>query len=135
MIKTVSEGQRGLALRALNLTHTIMEKMEEQIEHGVETTLKDGTKVTQPVPPMALSAMLRELRPVVQEPVRVKEASDGIGPPIQLNTNNPAVVAAVVKALAEHRDAKRRASNALVEGEVVSVVDVPRLVERIPHGE
>ena len=101
VVKLVGEGQRGLAVRALALTHTIMAKMEEQIRDGVDTTLKDGTVVTQPVQPMALSAMLRELRPVVQEPVRVKEASDGIGLPLQLNTSNPAVVAAVIKALAE----------------------------------
>jgi len=107
-----------------------MAKMEEQIRDGVETMLKDGTRVVQPVQPMALSAMLRELRPVVQEPVRVKEASDGIGPPLQLNTNNPAVVAAVIKALTEHREAKKRAMNAIVEGEVVSEVVVPRLAER-----
>lgn len=137
VVKTVSEGQRGLAVRALALTHTIMDKMEDQIRNGVETVLKDGTPITQPVAPMALATMLRELRPVVQEPVRVKEVSDGIGQPLQLATNNPAVVAAVVKALAEHREAKKRAANALLEGEVVSEVpasaslsptrEVPRL--------
>ena len=135
VVKFVGEGQRGLAIRALTLTHSIMAKMEEQIRDGVDTTLKDGTVVTQPVQPMALSAMLRELRPVVQEPVRVKEASDGIGPPLQLNTNNPAVVAAVIKARAEHRDAKKRASNMILEGEVVSdLPDVPRLAERNDEG-
>lgn len=122
VVKAVSEGQRGLAVRALTLTHTILAKMEDQVQNGVEVVLKDGTTKIQEVPPMALATMLRELRPVVQEPVRVKEAADGIGAPLQLDTRNPAVVAAVIKALTEHREAKKRAANALLEGEVVSEV-------------
>jgi hypothetical protein len=94
--------------------------MEEQLRNGVDTMLKDGTIVTQPVQPMALSAMLRELKPIVQEPVRVKEAADGISPPISLNTNNPAVVTAVVNALRDYRESKIRAAKALIEGEVIS---------------
>lgn len=121
IVKTVSESQRALAIRALTLSGTIMTKMEDQLQNGVNVMLKDGTVVTQPVQPMALATMLRELRPIVQEPVRVKEADLGLSAPLQLNTNNPAVVLAVVRALAEHREAKKRAANLLLEGEVVGI--------------
>lgn len=130
----MAEGQRSLAMRALRVTNAVMDKMEHQLEHGVESVLKDGTVVVQPIAPMALSSMLRELRPVVQEPVRVKEINEGISPPITLNTNNPEVVRAVVKALAEHRAQKIQAAKQLtMEVEVTSsvTIDTPPALE--PH--
>lgn len=121
-VKKIAESQRTLALRALDLSTNIVAKMEDQLQNGVAVTLRDGSVVTQPVQPMALATMLRELRPIVQEPVRVKEADEGITPPLQLNTRDPAVALAVVKALAEYRETKRLAAHSVIETEVISEV-------------
>ena len=100
----ISAQQRRLATKALSVTHQVIDRIEEAIQNGVDVALKDGTIVKQAVQPMALASLLRELRPVVHEPVRAAEAKDlSDRPLISLNLGDPAVVRDAVAVLSGRR--------------------------------
>lgn len=99
--------QRSLAVRAIATSEKILDHIEDALNNGVQVVFKDGTSAMQSVQPMALSAMLRELRPIVQEPIRAAEAKDlSSRPLISLNLNDPEISRQAVEALRSRRERK-----------------------------
>ena len=52
------------------------------MDHGVEVILKDGSSAMQQVQARELAALVRELRPIVHEPVRAAETKDESNRPL-----------------------------------------------------
>ena len=103
--RDISRQQRSLAIRAVSLSNLTMDKIQEALEVGVEVTLKDGTVTTQAVQPMALASIMRELRPIVHEPVRADEAKTSIDRPLlQINMGNADEIRDAVTALRLRRE-------------------------------
>lgn len=113
---TIADEQKTLAVRAVEITHKLLDKFEDAIDNGVAVFFKDGSSAMQPLQPMAMASMLRELRPVVQEPVRASEQRESFDRPLPaIPVNDPAVVRAVVHALRGMRDRKLLASQTTIE--------------------
>jgi len=104
----VARKQKALAARAITTSEKILDHIDHALENGVEMIFKDGSSAVQSVQPMALSAMLRELRPIVQEPIRAAEAKDQNNRPlISLNLNDPEVSRQAVEALRARRERRQ----------------------------
>jgi hypothetical protein len=90
----------------------VIDRIERQLTTGVEVILKDGSSVRQEVPSMALASILRELRPIVQEPVRAAEAKDAssVRPLININLGNPDEIRDAVHALRDRRERRALAA-------------------------
>lgn len=127
IIQFIKDNQQTLAIKSLEVTVAGVELMGEIIRdkgywkeqesvdaHGNKTVVRELT----PLPPMALAAIVRELRPVVQEPIRAREEAQ-TKPPVTIQTDNPAVIREVVKILRENREKARLAEAApiVLEGE------------------
>lgn len=112
----IADEQKTLAVRAVEITHKLLDKFEDAIDNGVAVFFKDGSSAMQPLQPMAMASMLRELRPVVQEPVRASEQRESYDRPLPaLPLNNLEVVRAVVSALRGMRERKLLASQSTIE--------------------
>lgn len=114
--------QASLAMRAMKASEKAVATAEKMLDKGVEVVTKDGDVLTAQIPPMALAALVRELRPIVQEPIRAEEAAaDRARPPVAIDVKDPAVIAKVISILQENR-AKKLASQqtlTLTEGDDV----------------
>lgn len=78
----IGVAQQALAVRALGLTRKALDKIEHAMDHGVEVILKDGSSAMQQVQARELAALVRELRPIVHEPVRAAETKDESNRPL-----------------------------------------------------
>ena len=108
----IAAEQRRLAVRGVAVTRKVIDKIEDAVENGSEVVLKDGSTVLAPVSPTALAALLRELRPIVQEPVRALEVSELSERPIlQLDLSNPELVRAAIGALRDRRERRAHAAS------------------------
>jgi hypothetical protein len=106
--------QDDLAVRAARVAHLALTRMEEVITKGTDA----GQGIRVPCPPAALATIYREVRDTMTAPIKQEQDDRGMGTPISINTNNPAVIKAVIDALREHREEQRLQAARTVEGEV-----------------
>ena len=105
--------QNDLAVRAAKVAHLALTKMEEVITKGTDA----GQGIRVPCPPAALASIYREVRDTMTAPIKQDNEEQG-GAPVQINTNNPAVIKAVIDALRSHREEQRIQAARTVEGEL-----------------
>lgn len=94
--------QGELAKQALEVAKLALNKMQDQLQNGTLGHGKDGLPFHSDVPPMALAAMLREVRPVIAE-ANKKDPEPLRDLTMRVNLNDPKVAAAIVLALREQR--------------------------------
>jgi hypothetical protein len=107
LIEWVRKKQAGLSVQAAGLSDMVMLKLGQIVQDGgvkIITSATDGGQIEKFVPLKAevLAGILRELRPIVHEPVRAQE--DQPKAPVTINTNNPEVIREVVRILRENRE-------------------------------